>query len=82
IALPGISPRKRGERSGCDALGSAKAVTPSPFSPFTGRRWRQPDEGRRQRNGIKLRPRRKPTASSCSARGSPCSRSQTCRPGS
>jgi hypothetical protein len=56
--LPDISPRKRGERrrpqefrqSATSAIGEIDPV--SVFSPFTGRRCRQADEGRRRAKNI------------------------------
>ncbi|WP_210212429.1 hypothetical protein, partial [Mesorhizobium sp. M8A.F.Ca.ET.021.01.1.1] len=55
IALPGISPRKLGERSCLNAAASLATLPigetsgDSVLLPFTGRRWRQPDEERRRR---------------------------------
>ena len=57
IVLSGTSPRERGEaglpRAGFNRRRRGKAMTlrPAPFSPFTGRRCRQADEGRRDASG-------------------------------
>ncbi|ESY56646.1 hypothetical protein X744_04110 [Mesorhizobium sp. LNJC372A00] len=58
IALPGISPRIVTGRKKLVAASAlvlqrwrlAKPATTASFAPFTRRRWRQPDEGRRWRS--------------------------------